>query len=333
MQAILIESQGGVEVLKLAERPKPELPGPHHLLVKLHAAGVNPLDTKLRKHNAYYPGRFPVILGCDGAGTVEAVGPAVTHFKAGDAVFFFQGGIGGEQGNYAQYNTIHEDYATLKPDELGFHQAAVLPLVLITAWEALFERGHLQRGQKALIHGAAGGVGHIALQLAKSADAQVAVTVGSQEKADFARGLGADLIIDYTREDFATAVLAWTQNTGVDLALDLVGGETFCRSFAATRIYGQVVSILQTACDAKDMGVARRRNLTLGYELMLTPMFLGLHEERVRQRKILEEGARLIQAKKLRVAVSHVLPLKEVATAHQLIETGHTLGKIVLSIC
>src|SRR5450756_188262 len=161
MKAILMTSAGNPDVLALRDIEKPELPSPHHLRVKLATAGVNPLDTKLRAKPIYYPDRLPTILGCDGAGIVEKTGSAVTRFKVGDAVFFNNGGIGDEPGCYAEYTTLHEEYCAASPANLGLQDSAALPLVLLTAWEAMVERADLQAGQTILIHAAAGGVGHI----------------------------------------------------------------------------------------------------------------------------------------------------------------------------
>ena len=332
MQAILMTRTGGPEVLEPAEVPVPELPTPQHLRVRLHAAGVNPIDTKLRANGTYYPERLPAILGCDGAGVVETVGAEVTRFRPGDRVYFCSGGIGGEPGNYATYNTVHEDYAARLPAGIDFTAAAAVPLVLITAWEALFDRARLQPAQRVLIHAAAGGVGHVAVQLARHALARVAATVGDASKAAFVRALGAERVIEYKKEDFVPAALDWTGGAGVDLIFDTVGGDTFCKSFAAACVYGQVVTLLQSNCDAGAHKLARLRNLGLHYELMLAPMFLGLHAARVHQREILEEGARLIEEGKLKVHVSEVLPLAQAAEAHRLIGAGHTTGKIVLRI-
>ena len=187
-------------------------------------------------------------------------------------------------------------------------------------------------GQSVLIHGAAGGVGHLAVQIAKQAGATVLATVGSRDKAAWVASLGADRVFVYNDVDFTTAVLDWTNGRGVDLVLDTVGGETFCRSFACTKVYGRIVSLLQWTCSAEDMKLARTRNLSLVYELMLTPTLLDMHEQRVHQRRILEEGSRLIEADKLKIKVSRVLPLEQAAQAHTMIEEGHTTGKIVLKI-
>ncbi len=332
MKAILMTAAGGVDVLQLADIDQPELPSPNHMRVKLSAAGINPLDTKLRKSPAFYPDNLPCVLGCDGAGIVEAVGENVNRFEPGDEVYFFNGGLGNEPGNYAEYTVVHQDFAAFTPRHATMEESAALPLALISAWESLLDRGNLLEGQSVLIHGAAGGVGHLAVQIAKQAGATVLATVGSREKAAWVTALGADRVFVYSDVDFATAVLDWTKGRGVDLVFDTVGGDTFCRSFACTKVYGRIVSLLQWNCSSDAMKLARTRNLSLAHELMLTPTLLNMHDQRVHQRRILEEGARLIEADKLKIKVSHVLPLEQAAQAHTMIEEGHTIGKIVLKI-
>jgi len=332
MKAILMTNAGNPDVLALRDIEKPELPSPHHLRVKLATAGVNPLDTKLRAKPIYYPDRLPTILGCDGAGIVEKTGSAVTRFKVGDAVFFNNGGIGDEPGCYAEYTTLHEEYCAASPANLGLQDSAALPLVLLTAWEAMVERADLQAGQTILIHAAAGGVGHIAVQLAHHLGAHIAVTVSDDKKAGLAQGLGAEKIIRYKEQDFVQDVVEWSRGKGVDVVFDTVGGETFLRSLNAARIGGKVVSLLATPLAAADVQLARLRNLSLCYELMLTPQVMKLHDERIRQRKILEQGAQLVEAGKLGVLVSYALPLKDAAEAHRLIEKGGVTGKIILTM-
>ncbi|MCK9201971.1 MAG: zinc-dependent alcohol dehydrogenase family protein [Gallionella sp.] len=332
MKAILATAPGGTDVLQLRDIPKPELPSAHHVRVKLAAAGVNPVDTKLRAKPAYHPDKLPAILGCDGAGVVEAVGDQVTRFKVGDDVYFCNGGLGDEPGNYAEYTTLHEEYCAAKPANLSLQDAAALPLVLITAWEALVERANLQRDQTILIHAAAGGVGHIALQLAHHLGAHIVVTVSDERKASLVHGLHADKIINYKEQDFVQETLDCTEGRGVDVVFDTVGSETYLRSLNAARIGGKVVSLLATPLSAADVQLARLRNLSLGFELMLTPQALNLHDERVRQRKILEEGAKLVEAGQLGVLVTHRLPLEQAAEAHRLIEAGGMIGKIVLTM-
>ncbi len=332
MKAILATAPGTVEVLQLRDIPKPALLSPHHLRVKLAAAGVNPVDTKLRAQPAYFPDKLPAILGCDGAGVVEEIGSAVTHFKIGDAVFFCNGGLGDEPGNYAEYTTLHEEYCAKKPVNIGLQDSAALPLVLITAWESLIERANLQAGQTVLIHAAAGGVGHVAVQLAHHLGARIAVTVGDDKKAGLVHGLGAEKIINYKTQDFVQEALNWTGGKGADVVFDTVGGETFLRSLNAARVGGKVVSLLSTPLSMTDAQLARLRNLSLCYDLMLAPQVLKMHDARIRQRKILELGAQLVEAGHLGVLVTHRLPLEQAAEAHRLIEAGGMVGKIVLTM-
>jgi len=333
MKAVLLTAPGGVDKLTIAEVALPELPGPEYVRVRLAAAGINPVDYKMRQRGGFFPDRLPIILGCDGAGVVEAVGSGVSRFKIGDEIYFFNGGIGGkEPGNYAQYTVVHQDYAARKPRGLSLVAAAALPLAWITAWESLVDRAQLQAGQTILIHAAVGGVGHLAVQLAKKIGARVAVTVSNSEKAELAKALGADLGIDYTKTDFAQSVLNWTGGSGVDVTFDTVGGEVACHSINATRVYGRLVTILDLGCQSDALKLARLRNLSLIQELMLTPQHLGLHEARVAQRRMLEEATQMLELGQLQVNVSKVLPLREFAQAHQLIEEGHTVGKIVLQI-
>ncbi len=365
MRAILATAPGSTDVLQLRDIPKPALPSPQHMLVKLAAAGVNPVDTKLRAKPAYFPDKLPAILGCDGAGTVEAVGSGVTRFKTGDQVFFCNGGIGDEPGSYAEYTTLHEDYCAKKPASLSLQDSAALPLVFITSWEALVERASLQAGQTVLIHAGAGGVGHIAIQLARHLGARIAVTVSDEHKAEFVRNLGADKIINYKAQDFVQEVLNWTadiqrssntsgawpsadrhlpqtagsasnvsvaKGSGVDVVFDTVGGETFLHSLKAARIGGKVVSLLSAPLSLADTQLARLRNLSLCYELMLTPQALGIGAGRIHQRVILERAAALVNAGELQVRVSHRLPLERAAEAHRLIEAGGMIGKVVLTM-
>jgi len=332
MRAILMTSAGPTDSLQAREISLPPLPSSSHIRVKLAAAGINPLDTKLRAKPAYYPDKLPAILGCDGAGIVDVAGADVSRFSVGDEVYFCNGGIGDEPGCYAEYTTVHEDYVSAKPSTLSMAESAALPLVLITAWEALLERAQLQTGQTILIHAGAGGVGHIAIQIARHLGAHVAVTVSDEAKAAFTRSLGAEKIIHYRQQDFVRETLDWTDGKGADVVFDTVGGDTFIRSLNAVRYGGRLVSLLSTPLSLADTQLARLRNLSLCYELMLTPQVMKLHDERVRQRKILEQGAQLAEEGKLKVTISKTFPLAEAANAHRLIEQGGVSGKIVLTM-
>jgi len=332
MKAILMAAAGGPDVLAQYDVEKPDLPSPHHLRVKLSAAAVNPLDAKLRTKPIYHPDKLPAILGCDGAGIVEKIGSAVTRFKVGDTVFFNNGGIGDEPGCYAEFTTVHEEYCAATPTNVGLQDVAGLPLVLITAWEALIDRANLQPGQTILIHGGTGGVGHIALQLANHLGARVAVTVSDDKKEGLAQGLEAEKIVRYKEMDFVMDVEEWSGGKGVDVVLDTIGGDVFLRSMNVARIGGKIITLLSTPMSLEDTQLARMRNLTICYEMMLTPQVMKQHDERIRQRKILEQGAQLVEAGKLGVLVSYALPLKDAAEAHRIIEQGHVLGKIILTM-
>ncbi len=332
MKTILMSTAGDASVLQLHEIAKPDLPSAHHLRVKLAAAGINPLDTKLRAKALYHPDKLPAILGCDGAGIVDEVGSEVTRFKAGDAVYFCNGGIGDEPGNYAEYTTLHEEYCAASPANIDLHDAAALPLAYITAREALVERANLQAGQTILIHAAAGGVGHLAVQLAHHLGARIAITVSDTKKAGLVHSLGATKIINYKEQDFVQETLNWTDGLGADVVFDTVGGDTFLRSLQAARVGGKVVTLLSTPLSLADTQLARVRNLSLCYEMMLTPQLMNLHDARVRQRKILEDAAKRVEAGELGVLVTHRMPLAQACDAHRLIEAGGVTGKIILTM-
>ena len=331
MKAIVMTTPGGPEVLKLQDLPEPKLTRDTDLLVRVKAAGVNPVDTKMRAKPSGYPAALPPVLGCDGAGVVEAVGKAVTDFKTGDEVFYCQAPHHEVLGSYAQYTLVDHRLAAKKPKSLSFEQAAAVPLVLITAWEALHDRVEIQSGQKLLIHAGAGGVGHVAIQLARLADTEVCTTVGSREKAEFAQALGATRTILHKDQDFVKATLDWTGGRGVDMAFDTVGGQTLARSFAAVRYYGDVVTLLAPGPEM-DWNVPRVRNQRLSFELMLVPVFFGLTDAMRHQGEILKRGAELMDHKKLHVHVDTVLPLAQAAEAHALLAAGKTRGKVVLAL-
>ena len=330
MRAMVMTDAGGPEVLQLRELPEPTITSPSQIKVRLHAAGVNPVDTKLRSHGLFYDAQPPAILGCDGAGEVVEVGTGVTRFAVGDAVWFCHGGLGREAGNYAEYTVIEQDQAEDKPATVDWPDAAAGPLVLITAWEALFDRGRLQEGQTVLVHGGAGGVGHVAIQLAKLRGARVITTVSSAQKAAFAADLGADECIDYTQQDWVTAVNELTHGRGVQLCLDTVGPAVFRQSIPAVAHYGHLVTLLDPGSDL-DLSEARVRNLSLAFTLMLTPMLRDLPEALARHGEILRLCGEWMDEGKLAVELGRTLPLEQVAEAHRLIEAGHTQGKLVLT--
>lgn len=330
MKAILMTQPGAAELLQLADIPEPTITAPNQIKVQLKAAGVNPIDTKLRRRGVFRENALPAVLGCDGAGIVAEVGSGASRFKPGDKVWFCNGGLGFDQGNYAEYTVLDERWAAAMPASLNFAQAAAGPLVLITAWGALYERARLRAGQNVLIHAGAGGVGHVAIQLAKLRGARVVATVGSEEKAAMARQWGADEVVNYREEDFVVAVNRSTGGEGADVVLDTVGPEVFMRSIECTAHFGDLVTLLDTG-DAS-LKEARMRNLRIGFELMLTPMLRNLHAARDRQVMMLNQCGRWLDEGNLKLHIGLTVPLADASRAHTAIEGGHMTGKAVLLI-
>jgi NADPH2:quinone reductase len=330
MKAVQMTAVGDPDVLKFQDIKEPIITEATQIKVKLEAAGVNPVDTKIRRNGVFYENALPAVLGCDGAGVIVETGPQANQFKVGDKVWFCHGGLGREQGNYAEYTVIDQRWVSLSPKTFSLTDAAATPLVSITAWGALFERGGLQTGQTVLIHAGAGGVGHVAIQMAKLKGARVITTVGSRQKAEFVKSLGADKVVIYTEEGFADAVNDLTDGKGADLVFDTVGAAVFKESIAATAHFGRLVTLLDPG--ELNLSEARMRNLLIGFELMLTPMLRDLPEARRRHVDILNQCAQWADKGLFKPHVSHQLPLAEAAEAHRLIEAGHTTGKIVLSI-
>jgi NADPH2:quinone reductase len=330
MRAVFMEKTGGPEVLKLKKTPDLSIGNPREILVKIKAAGVNPVDAKQRMRGTVFKAEPPLILGCDCAGIVQETGDGVKKFRIGDELFFMHGGIGREPGNYAEYTVIDERFAARKPVGVSFEEAGTAPLAFLTAWESLFERGGLQKGQKILIQAGAGGVGHIAVQLAAQKGAKVCTTVSNQEKKDFVTGLGAEKVILYKDEGFVDAVLDWTDGKGVDLALEMVGGETFFKTFSCVKMYGMLITLLSPK--GEEWGEARRRNISIGFTVVLSPMYYGISDLKEHHAALLETCSRMMESGTLQIHVSRTFPLPRAAEAHRAIEDGHTMGKIVLTV-
>src|ERR1700694_5816446 len=308
MKAVRIHRYGGAEVLSLDEVPRPT-PGPQDLLVRVHAASINPIDWKIRAghYRLFLRYTLPVILGWDVSGVVEAVGASVVRFKPGDEVFARPDIKRG--GTYAEYVAIHESEAARKPRSIDHVHAAAVPLAGLTAWQGLFDKADLRAGQRALVHAAAGGVGHFAVQLAKWKGAFVAGTASGRNEA-LVRSLGADQVVDYTRERFEDAVAP------VDVVLDTLGGDVERRSWKVLKRGGTLVSLLDIAAPLK--GALR---LKRGRFLLIKPSAAQL-----------ESIAGLIDAGKVKPLVENVFPLAEARRAQELSQSGRVRGKIVLKV-
>lgn len=304
MKAVRIHQYGGPEVLIVEEVARPE-PGTGQVLVRVHAAGVNPADWKIRAglFKDFMPLQFPAVLGFDFSGEIEAVGPGGTNFKKGDQAY------GTAVGTYAEYVAPNVAEVALKPASLNYVQAASIPVSAQTAWQALFDAGGLTAGMRVLIHGAAGGVGSFAVQLAKARGIYV-IGTGSDRNQDYLKQLGVDQPVDYRKTKFEDVA------RDVDVVFDTQGGETQQRSWRVLKKGGVLVSVVQPPSEeeARKYGVKG--------------VFLG----RQANAEQLVEIARLADAGKFKTRVDAVMPLADVRRAHELSQTGHAQGKIVLTV-
>jgi NADPH:quinone reductase-like Zn-dependent oxidoreductase len=299
MKAVVIHETGGPDVLRLEEIDRPE-PGDGEVLIRVHAASVNPMDWKFRR--GLVDTSMPKVLGADVSGTVET--SRADGFSEGDQVFGMS-----SSGAYAEYSTASAEVIAKKPDGVTHTEAAGIPVAGLTAWQALFDRGGLQGGQTALVAGAAGGVGHFAVQFAKVAGGR-AIGTGSARNRDFVLGLGADEYVDYTQEEVGEAV------TGADVAIDTVGGDTTASLVPAVREGG----ILVTIASAPPEEAARERGVRAEL-LIMSP-----------QTEQLARIAERVAGGEVRVEIAEAMPLADVKRAHELSESGHVRGKLVLTL-
>ncbi len=307
MKAIVINTYGNEDVLDYVDVERPE-PKADEVLVKVHAAAVNPIDWKTRDGAGERLGlKLPITLGIDIAGTVEEVGVGIENFKQGDAVYGMT--VSGLSGGYAEYTLAGVDTIAPKPESIDFEEAAAIPIGALTAWQAMFDLANLSSGQRILITGASGGVGSMAVQLAKAKGAYVIGTASGRNE-QFVRDLGADEFVDYTRQPFEEVV------KDVDVVFDTVGGDTLERAFQTLKKGGFLVTSAQTPSEekAKEFGVEAAWVFCKPNAGQLTEI-----------NRLIEEG-------KLKTNIETVLPLAEVKKAHQLSQSGRTRGKIVLQI-
>jgi NADPH:quinone reductase-like Zn-dependent oxidoreductase len=313
MRAIAVNEWGGRERLELLDDLKPPPVAPDSVLLRVRAAGLNPVDTKIREGRmaGAFPVHFPVILGWDAAGIVEEVGPAVTWFKPGDAAYGYCRRQDLQYGTYAEFISVPEGYLAHMPEELSFEEAAALPLASLTAHQSL-ERLGLRAGETLFLTGGAGGVGHLAVQLALARGAKVIAT-GSPDSHDFLRQLGAEPL-DYDDPDVPAKVKEATYGGGADAAFDLFGGEGREQAYAALRRGGRLVSIARPAPEP-------REHLEVGY-IFVRPSGYDLGEHIT---PLVHEGA-------LRPHVTETYAFDQVAEAHERLESGHVRGKLVLTV-
>jgi len=324
MFAVIIEETGGPDVLRYGEIATPE-PGPDDIRVRIAYAGVNPADWKNRQGMlaAFRPYAFPYIIGFDAAGIVDKVGSAVTGFAPGDRVFTPTNHGQGGQGSYAEFAIASADRVAHIPEGMSFAQAAALPVAALTAWQGLFDRGGLKAGQMAMIHGGSGGLGGFAVQFARWAGARVAATC-STPNVEYLKSLGVERVIDYRKENIAEAVAAWAPG-GLDYLMDAVGASTIPDGLDMVRAGGTFVSI-PTLTDDGDIPAAAVAGAAKGVNRVFSTMVdVGCSTQLAQIAKLLVEGH-------ITLPPLHEYALRDVARAHEAIQSGHTRGKIVLKV-
>jgi len=325
MQAAIVESPHAV--FRAASLPRP-VAGAGQVLVRVSASGVNPLDLKIRSGTAAHARHpLPAILGIDLAGVVESVGAGVSAFHPGDEVYGMTGGVGGVQGSLAEYAAVDAALLALKPSNLGMREAASLPLVFITAWEGLVDRANVHAGQTVLVQGGAGGVGQMAIQIARALGATVYATEGGG-RAAMVEELGATAI-DSSQVSVEDYVAAHTAGRGFDIVYDTAGGASLDASFKAVARFGHVVSALGWGTHA--LAPLSFRAATYSGVFTLLPLLTG--EGKARHGEIMRECTRLAEAGLLttRVDARH-FNLRSVGEAHALIENRKAQGKVVIDI-
>lgn len=326
MRAMVITANGGPEVIQLQDVPEPS-PGPGDLLIEVHAAALNPIDTKLRKAGRPGLGVPPFIGGYDVSGVVRSAGPNATGFKVGDEVWASP--AINRPGAFAQLVCVDHRTAAHKPRSLSHPQAAAMPLVTLTAWECLHRRACVRQGQSVLITAGGGGVGHIAIQLAKLAGLEVYATASSPQAIELCQQVGADEVINYRQEDFVQAILNETNNRGVNVIVDCVGGETFEKCPDAVALEGHIVTIVPGPIP-QSLAKCFPKNVSVHFEFMGAATVANAGPER--QGQILRHATAMVDAGKLRPHIFKSYPLEQLAQAHQQQETGRTVGKLVITL-
>ena len=308
MKAIRIHEYGNENVLKYEDAPIPEIKD-EEVLIKVHSASVNPVDWKVREGylKEMMNHELPLVLGWDVSGVIETIGKKVTNFQIGDQVYS-RPDIG-RNGSYAEYIAVKSEEVSLKPKSLDHNHAAAIPLAALTAWQGLFDIAKLSKGQRVLIHAAAGGVGIFAVQLAKSVGAHV-IGTASAAKHDFLRELGVDETIDYTKVKFEDEV------KDVDVVFDTIGGETQERSWQVLKKGGHLVSITDTPSE----------EITKKYEVKGNFLFVQPNASQ------LEKIAALVAEGKVKAIIEKVYPLENASEAQKLSQTGRAKGKIILQV-
>jgi NADPH2:quinone reductase len=329
MQATVINRFGSPEVFETMQLPDPQA-RPGHIVIHVAATSVNPVDCKIRQGKlAAITAEFPAVLHGDVCGVVQDVGDDVNDFAIGDEVYACAGGVKGSGGALGEYMLADARLVAKKPTSLSMAEAAALPLVSITAWEALIERAKVTEGQTVLIHGATGGVSHVGIQLAKWAGATVYATCSSVQKAEIAKLLGADQCIFYKDVKVQDYVKDLTAGRGFDVVFDTVGGDNLASCFQAAAINGKVVSV-STRCQ-QDLSLMHAKGLTLHVVFMLIPLLHNIG--RKRHGNILRQIAALVDENKLKPLIDEQkFTIADISLAHQRLESGAAFGKVIVTM-
>lgn len=329
MEAIVIHRFGPPDVFEPAQLPGPQA-NPGHLVIQVTATSVNPVDCKIRQGKlAAIAPEFPAVLHGDVCGVVADIGDDVDGFAIGDEVYACAGGVKGSDGALCEYMLADARLVAKKPKRLSLTEAAALPLVSITAWEAIIERAKVTAGQTVLIHGATGGVSHVAIQLAKWAGATVFAACSSSQKAEIAKQLGADECISYKDTPVEDYVDEFTAGRGFDVIFDTVGGENIAKCFQAAALNGKVVSV--STRSQQDLSPMHAKGLSLHVVFMLIPLLHNI--ERERHGNILRQIATLVDENNLKPLIDeHKFTIADIASAHKHLESGAALGKVIVTM-
>lgn len=329
MKSMTITKFGEADVFEETTSPMPAMKA-GHVLIKVMATSVNPLDFKIRK--GYLPNlvtSFPMTLHGDVAGIIEQVGDGVSQFKIGDEVYGCVGGLLDMDGALAEYVLADENLLARKPKTLSFAEASALPLIALTAWEGLITYANVQPHQTILIHGATGGVGHVAIQLAKWLGAKVFTTASSEEKMLIAKKLGADVVINYKKTNVDAYVKEFTNEKGFEVVFDTVGGDKLIECFQAAATFGKVISILATS--SYDLTPAFIKGLSLYLVFQPLPLITGMNRKHYGE--ILTKIAELVDQGIIHPLVDKKkFTISQVGQAHAHLEKGDAIGKVVLTV-
>ncbi len=327
MRALVATQFGGPDVFALQSVPRPA-PGPGQVLLRVRASSVNPIDTKIRRGALAALAPTPMILGCDAAGEVVATGPD-SPWNLGDRLITCGAGVVGHPGALAEYLLAEADLCAPAPAQLSWEAAAALPLVGLTAEEGL-ARAHVRPGQRVLVHAGTGGVGQIAIQLAKLRGAEVWATVSTPEKAALARQLGAHGVIFYRDQTVPDYVRDITGGSGFDVVFDTVGGDNVARCFEAVAVSGTVVSI--STRTSADLSPLHAKGVSLHVVFMIIPLLYNQPGPRAAQGRTLAHLSQLAASGQIHSLLDpHVFPFAQAGDAHALLESGQAIGKITLT--